>query len=306
MYTVNEFKVPSSDGIHTLSGKIYRPKGEIRGLFHVVHGMTEYIDRYEPLFAFMANAGYVTFGYDNLGHGMTAEDYSELGFIAHKDGHKKLVRDVNVFEEAVKKEYPNLPLFLMGHSMGSFIVRIAANEKTDLKGLIICGTGGPNPASPAGLLITDILRKIYGEKHVSPLVEKIAFGTYNRRFEGLSKYDWLTKDRTIITKYEHDKYCTFHFTVSAMHDLVKLNTDANRKDWFKNYPKDLPTLIVSGEDDPVGNYGKGVKTVYNNLKKASVSDVSLRIYENCRHEIQNDTCKDEMFNELLNFLNKNT
>ena len=301
-YEIKELTVRSTDNIHNLAGKIYIPQGEIKGLFHLVHGMTEYIDRYQPLFTALAENGYVVFGYDNLGHGRTARDDNELGFIAHCDGWKYLVNDVFAYEMAVKKLFPDKPLILMGHSMGSFIVRLAAENKTEnIDKLIICGTGGKNPLAPIGLLITDIIRLIKGERHISKTVINIAFGTYNKKFEHITDYDWLTNDRTVIVKYMNDKFCTFKFTVSAMHDLVKLNYMCNRSGWFKNIDKKLPVLLIAGECDPVGDYGKGVIWVHKKLKSALLS-ADLKLYENCRHEILNDNCKNEVIEDILNFI----
>ena len=305
-YEIKSIEVQSTDNIHTLKGLIYIPEGEIKGIFHLVHGMCEYIGRYAHIFAALAERGYVCCGYDNLGHGKTARDENELGFIAHRDGWKYLVRDVKAFEDAVKKIYPDIPLCLMGHSMGSFIARIAAENYGDgIEKFIICGTGGPNPAAPFGLLATDIMRLLNGEKHRSKLVNKLAFGAYNKRFEGDSEFEWITTDREVINKYAADKYCNFKFTVSAMHDLVKLNQLANRPAWFKNIRKDLPILLISGSDDPVGAYGKGVTRVYNKLKAAGIKDVTLKLYNGCRHEIHNDSCKNQVINDISEFtLNK--
>lgn len=305
-YEIKSIEVQSTDNIHTLKGLIYIPEGEIKGIFHLVHGMCEYIGRYAHIFAALAERGYVCCGYDNLGHGKTARDENELGFIAHRDGWKYLVRDVKAFEDAVKKIYPDIPLCLMGHSMGSFIARIAAENYGDgIEKFIICGTGGPNPAAPFGLLATDIMRLLNGEKHKSKLVNKLAFGAYNKRFEGDSEFEWITTDREVINKYAADKYCNFKFTVSAMHDLVKLNQLANRPAWFKNIRKNLPILLISGSDDPVGAYGKGVTRVYNKLKAAGVKDVTLKLYNGCRHEIHNDSCKNQVINDISEFtLNK--
>lgn len=304
-YSIKEIKVPSSDNIHTLSGIMYIPDGEIKGIFHIVHGMCEYIERYARVMTAMAEEGFVCCGYDNLGHGKTVRDDSELGFIAHRDGWKYLVKDVKIFEDAVKKLYPEKPLILMGHSMGSFISRLAAEEYGDtLSKYIICGTGGPNPAAPFGLIVTDIIRLFRGEKYISKTVDKLAFGSYNKRFEGLSEYDWITADRTLVEKYAQDKYCTFKFTVSAMHDLIKLNSAANRRNWFKNLRKDLPILIISGSDDPVGNYGKGVKTVYERLKATGHEDLTLKLYDGCRHEIHNDKCRAEVIEDIKAFINR--
>ncbi len=300
-YEIKTVKVRSSDNIHTLKGKIFIPEGEIKGVFHLVHGMTEHIDRYDGFFDEFAKRGYVCCGYDNLGHGKTANNAEELGFIAHKKGYDYLMRDVKVFSDKIRKNYPNVPYILMGHSMGSFIVRgTAVNYVLDPDKLIICGTGGPNIASGAGLLLTDIFKLLFGEKHISDIIDKTAFGTYNKRFEGTSPYNWLTKDSEAIKKYSKDDYCTFKFTVSAMHDLVKLNRIANSRKFFRELDPKIPVLIVSGDSDPVGNYGKGVKKVYNKLKKGR--NVTLKLYKDGRHEIHNDTCKEEMIKDILEFI----
>ncbi len=302
-YEIKELTVKSTDNIHTLVGRIYIPNGEIKGVLHIIHGMTEYIERYDIFMSALAEAGYVAFGYDNLGHGKTAKDDSELGFIANKDGWKYLVNDVEAFALAVKHLYPDKPFYLMGHSMGSFIARLAAVSFNELyEKLIICGTGGKNPLSNMGLIIADIIKSVKGEKYISKFLINMAFGAYNKRFDKSSKYNWLTKDKTIIEKYANDKFCTFLFTVSAMHDLVKLNSVCNEKKWYKDISKTLPILLISGECDPVGNYGKGVKQVYRDLLKVG-ADANLKLYPDCRHEILNDTCKDEVMADILNFLN---
>ncbi len=301
-YEIKALSIPSTDNIHTLEGKIFIPKGEIKGLFHLVHGMTEYIDRYDHLFAFLAENGYVAFGFDNLGHGKTARDDSELGYIAHKDGWKYLVNDCIAFGEAVSKMYPMLPLYLMGHSMGSFITRLAVELSPKMYAkYIMCGTSGPNPLTKIGLLFAKFKKFINGEKYISKTVYNLAFGSYNKKFEGITQFDWLTKDREVVKKYSKDKFCTFKFTLSAMIDLMYLLSNCNRKEWFENLSRDLPIFIISGEDDPVGNYGKGVTEVYNRLKAQNVN-VSLKLYKNCRHEIHNDSCKDETFSDILNFI----
>ena len=301
-FTVKEYNILSSDGVHTLYGKIYIPNKNIKGIFHLVHGMTEYIGRYDHLMSFIALNGYICAGYDNLGHGKTSEN-DQLGFIAEKDGYKFLIRDVKLFEDKLKAEYKDLPLILMGHSMGSFIVRLAAEKYPEsIDKLIICGTAGPNPIAPIGLLITDLISAFKGKHSYSKTVENIAFGAYNKHFDNSSKYNWLTKDKSVIEKYEKDKFCTFHFSVQAMHDLVKLNIECNKKRWFENLKGELDILIISGKDDPVGNYGKGVKAVYGNLLKHNKTKIKLKLYENCRHEIHNDTSKDEMFSDILLFI----
>lgn len=301
-YEIKALSVPSSDNIHTLQGKIFIPTGEIKGLFHIVHGMTEYIDRYDHLLGFLAENGYVAFGFDNLGHGKTARNQAELGFIAHKNGWKYLIHDVFAFANAVKQLYPDKELILMGHSMGSFITRLAIEHNPNFyQKFIICGTSGPNPLSKIGLCFAKFKRFINGEKHISKTILNLAFGSYNKRFSGDTQYEWLTKDREIINKYILDPFCTFKFTLSAMIDLMVLLDTCNSREWFKNMDKNIPIFIISGEDDPVGNYGKGVTAVYDKLRENSCN-ASLKLYKNCRHEIHNDSCKDEMFSDILSFI----
>lgn len=304
-FTSNELKVKSSDGKHMLHGIILVPEGEIKGLVQIVHGMTEHIERYRSFMEELCKEGYVVFGHDHLGHGKTAIDESELGFFAHKDGYKLLYNDVFLVYKHVSKLYPGKKHILFGHSMGSFVVRLATKAYPDMNdGLIICGTGGPNPAAPIGLLLADIIRLFKGEKHKSRLLEKLAFGSYNNRFEGNIGNEWLTKTESILKTYINDPLCTFKFTVSAMHDLIKLNRLSNINSWYKSIPENLPILLISGSEDPVGNYGKGVKTVYSKLKKSGRKDVTIKIYENCRHEILNDTCRKETIDDVKTFIKR--
>lgn len=292
--------VPSTDGVHTLKGRIYLPEGDPKGIFQVVHGMTEYIGRYDTFMQAMAEAGYITFGYDHLGHGDTAADDSELGFIAHKDGWKYLVDDVAAFGGAVKAEYGDLPYVLMGHSMGSFIVRLSAVMGNRPHKLIVMGTGGPNPIAGMGLGVIGMLKKLYGEKHISNLVQNMAFGSYNKRFGNDGAQGWLTTYAAVREAYAIDKYCTFRFTVSAMGDLINLTKRSNAKGWFAEVDPTLPILLVAGKDDPVGEYGKGVRTVFDRLQKKGCQ-VEMKLYEG-RHEILNDACREAVVEDIKAFV----
>lgn len=303
MIKVIDKDVMSSDKTHMLKGKLYIPEGKPKGFFHVVHGMTEHIARYDGFMREMAGSGYITFGYDHLGHGRTAVDDSELGFIAHDKGWEKLIDDVFIYGNDIRKAMDeSLPFYLMGHSMGSFIVRLCAAKYDHYDKLIVMGTAGPNPAAAAGIKVTGAMKKSKGERGYSKLVYKMAFGTYNKRFEDENDpYAWLSVDRENRDRYRADKFCTYLFTVSAMQDLIRLNKGCNEKEWFRSLNKEKPVLLVSGGEDPVGEYGAGVTKVYEALK-AEGANVRMKLYDGYRHEILNDACRDEVIADIKAFI----
>ena len=298
------FSTPSSDGVHDLRGRIYIPDHQPKGILHVLHGMTEHIGRYDPFMREMAAAGYLVCGYDHLGHGRTATDPSELGYVADRDGWKLWVADVRLFSQAVRAEYgTHIPYILMGHSMGSFIARMAAVTCVFPQKLILMGTGGPNPVAGVGLAIINAVKSCKGPRHISPLVDDLAFGSYNKRFGAPKDAKvWLSKDVAVTDAYVQDPFCNYKFTVSGMSDLVRMTVLSNKTSWFKALDKDTSVLLVSGRDDPVGDFGKGVEAVCARLQKAG-KQVTCRLYDGYRHEILNDACHDRVVKDILDFLN---
>lgn len=303
-YTTVERYVPSTDGIHTVYGKIYIPIGTPKATIQIIHGVCEHIDRYEEFMTFLAKNGFVAFGHDHLGHGKTAGGIGNLGFIAEENGDKLLVEDVHAFGNELINEYSNIPHILFGHSMGSFIARIyAENHPENVDLLIIAGTGGPQPLAPVGLAITDISGKLKGLEYRSEAAMKLFFTVCNQNFKDEnSEHSWLSRDKEIIEEYESDDYCTFDFSVKAMNDLVMLSTECNSEEWFKNFRRDLPVLIISGELDPVGDNGKGVFEVYKKLEENGVEDISFKLYSGCRHELLNELNKDEVMEDILRWI----
>lgn len=301
---VIEKYLSSSDGIHSLYVKEYIPEETPKGIVQFVHGMTEHIERYHPIMEELCRLGFVAIGHNHLGHKLTSAD-EDLGFISKDKGYRFLLNDVLVVANYITDKYSNLKHFLFGHSMGSFVVRLAATKMEEkLSGLIICGTGGYNPASGLGIEICKAVKKVKGERYVSKLVYDLAFSTYNKNFDGGEEYAWLSQNGENIENYKKDKYCTFKFTVSAMQDLITLNMLSNKKAWYKKISKKLPIFIISGEMDPVGNYSKGVKEVYKKLMRVG-ANARLKLYPKMRHEILMDDCRAEVITDVTRFISEN-
>lgn len=297
-----EFSLPSSDGVHNLYGEIYEPADiPPRGIVQVLHGMVDHIGRYAALRDFLTSNGYIFAGHCHLGHGKTAKNREELGFFADKNGADTVVKDVGVVNSYLHGRYPDLPIFLLGHSMGSFIARIYTAKHPDtVAGLIVHGTGGPNSVVGLGKALVSVMSVFLGKKHRSAFMKKLAFLGYNSKFpreEGAGA--WLTRDSEIAKSKAKDEYANFTFTLSAYKDLFRFVSRSNSREWFDTYPVSLPTLIVSGEMDPVGGFGKSVRRVYDELSRRGASDISLKLYPDARHELFNETNREEVFSDIL-------
>lgn len=298
---MKEMRILSSDGIHELHGFLAEPKGEIKGLVQIVHGMTDYTLRYAHFMEKLAENGYLAFGYDQLGHGYTAASPEELGFIAPKDGWKYLVRDVSLFYEAVRGRYGDAPYALLGHSMGSFVARLAALEKNSPKKLILVGSGEGDAASPLGRMMAKGMELLYGQKHVSHWMYGLVFSDYDKRFEGDWPNRWVTVDTENLIRYKDDPFCTFRFSVSALRDLITLNEKSNSRRFYRDLPLGCSSLFLSGSEDPVGNYGKGVQRIGKRLEKYGKKNRVI-LYQGFRHEILQDFCRDQVISDILSFL----
>lgn len=307
MAIIEERKFLSTDGKHMLWGKLYLPEnGKVNAVVHIVHGMKEYIGRYDSFMKFLTQYGYAAFGYDHIGHGETAAHGGNFGYIAEKGGDRILINDVNLFAKNIMKEFEEKKYIRFGHSMGSFIVRLASLDLVP-DALIICGTGGPVAGSWAGVPLCGLIQKFKGGKHVSPLVDNLIFGRSNDLFlEENNKNAWLCRDESIKAAYAKDPWCTFDFTVAAYGDLIRLNRAANSKKWFKCLNKKMPIMLISGEEDPIGGNGKGVTAVYNRLKTEGANIKVFKLYKKGRHEILNELNSDEIFADILTFINSVT
>lgn len=304
-YNFHEHRFPSSDGKNTIYAEIYTPKNVTpRAIVQLAHGMIDYTARYTELANFLCSRGIIFAGNHHLGHGKSVATHDDFGYFADKDGYKYVIEDLNLFNKHLHKTYPTLPVILLGHSMGSFIARLYAVEyPSTISGLIIHGTGGPNPLVGAGKLLAGIIKTFYGTRHRSKLIENMAFGAYNKKFPKEEGHNaWLTRDVERVACRDTDEFTSFKFTVSAYGDLFNLLAGSNAKSWFKAFPKSLPTFIMSGDMDPVGNYGKGPRYVYKQLLINGADNVAIRMYEGARHELFNEFNSDEVFFDILEWI----
>lgn len=294
----------SADGASQIACYFYEPPAEPIGVLQISHGMCEYMERYEEFADFLCGKGFAVCGHDHLGHGASAQNPDGLGYFAKKDGAAFLPEDVRRLTQMAKKRWPGKPYFLLGHSMGSFIARqYLTLYGTELDGAVICGTAGPNPAAGAGKALASLLCAIGLEKHRSIFLNSLAFGSYNRRFDApKSKYAWLSREDSIVRKYEQDPLCNYTFTAAGFRDLFALLIRVSAPEWAEKVPKNLPVFLISGEDDPVGDYGKGVRKVEAMLRKAGIRDLSCRLYPGGRHEILNETNRREVYEDVWEWL----
>ena len=301
---MERFRIRSSDEATDLAAYCIEPEHP-RAMIQIAHGMCEYFGRYRSFAKALAALGFLVFGHDHLGHGESAKTQDDLGFTASGGGSEHLVEDVAILSRHMKALHPTLPLVLFGHSMGSFIVRETLARYGDVySAAVFCGTGGPEAPAALGKLLASALIKLQGEHHRSPLLTSISFLGYNKKFEkGCDPNAWLTRDQSVVAKYNEDPRSGFVFTLRAYHDLFTLVDTVSRRNWAHRIPKSIPILLISGEMDPVGDYGRGVKAVYNRLVAADVEDVTLKLYPAMRHEILNEIDKETVWEDLVKWIN---
>ena len=299
-----DLTLPSSDGKNTLHAEMFLPSdGKARCVVQIAHGMMDYIGRYRGFAEALCGAGIALAGNDHLGHGDSVSCAEDYGFFASHGGYDFVIDDVKRMNDLIHRELPDTPVVLMGHSMGSFIARLyALRYESSIDGLIIHGTAGPNPATGAGKLLVKLLRAIKGERYRSKFICSLADGGYNKGFDPAEGDGaWLTRDPKMVADRVSNPKNDFVFTLAGYEDLFNFLGDCNCPKWFRDFPKKLPTLVISGEADPVGGFGKGVRYVYENLNKQG-ANVELKLFEGARHELFNETNRDEVFKYLIAWL----
>ncbi len=297
-----EFTFPSVVGdadIHAIS---WKPEGPAKAVLQLVHGMAEYIDRYDGMARWFAEHGIAVYGNDHLGHGLSVNDKYPLGYFGTNNDKGFVFRDdAKQLTDIAKEQNPGVPVVLFGHSMGSFVARTYIAKYGDgLKAAVICGTAGPNPAIGAAKLATALFTKT--SPHADgKIMNSLAFGSYNKRTDKRTGFDWLSVNEKNVDVYIDDPLCGFLFSNQGFRDLITLNDYICQDECIAGAPADLPLFFIAGSEDPVGEYGKGVQWTYEAYQKGH-TDVQMKLYEGKRHEIHNEEDGEVVYQDVLNFI----
>lgn len=284
---------------------------DIKAVLQITHGMVEYIERYEDFAGYLADQGFVVMGHDHIGHGDSVTSPSEWGIMHTSNPADVMVEDIYTNYEIVEKEYPDKPHFILGHSMGSYLLRRFLVQKADdlsrLAGAIIMGTGTESNGTIAlAKFLVRTMMTFKGPEYRSKFITGLAFGSgaykrYDTTGSDVTK-SWLTKDEEIVKKYYNDPKCTYMFSLNGYSVLFDSVGFDNQPQNVAKMQKDVPILVVSGADDPVGNLGAGVKAAYELIKNAGIKDVTMKLYEGDRHEILNETDRAMVYADLLKWM----
>lgn len=281
--------------------------GEYKAILQISHGMAEYIERYEAFAEFLTEQGHMVVGHDHIGHGHSVADQKDWGYFCKDSPSDVVMEDMHKLRVLVQEENAEVPYFMMGHSMGSFMLRkYLAFHSEGLSGAVIMGTGfTPVKLTNAALMITEITARIRGWKYRSKLIEGLAFGADYKEFDMTGTYpekSWLTKDVNVVKAYYNEPRCTFKFTVNGYKGLFEAVNFSCRIENVQKIDKELPILLVSGEQDPVGGMGKGVREVFELYKTAGIVDLTLKLYKDDRHEILNETDRKKVFADIARWM----
>jgi len=290
-------------------GKIYcrvwEPDGAPRAILQIVHGIAEHVDRYDGFARFLNSKGILVVADDHMGHGKSIGEGDTQGFF--RGGWDAAVTDSRQLQETVMKAYPNVPCFLLGHSMGSFMARTMLFRYPDsgIRGAIISGTGWqPAVMLKAGLALCRREEKRYGERSTSAALNQVVFGSYNKKFRpNRTDYDWLCTDEAVVDRYIEDPLCGFDATIGLARDMLTGISLIERKENLARMNKELPVWFFSGDRDPVGNMGKGVRQSAEAFRKAGMKHVSVTLY--CgRHEMLNEQNKEQVYADVLRWIER--
>lgn len=306
MVKKEDFYFESRDREHKIHAVRWIPDiGKPACILQIVHGMAEYIDRYDDFARYLADRGILVVGDDHLGHGKSINSGGIYGYFCKEDAPTVLVRDEHRLKKMMQEQYAGVPYIILGHSMGSFITRnYLLKYGTGIDGAIIVGTGmQPKPVLMSALALAAVQQMLFGADHVSNLINVMAFGAYNKRIKSpATSYDWLSRNKDNVCKYINDPMCGFTFTVNGFQTLFKLIYNLHDREKLNKMPKNLPVFFLSGADDPVGDYGRSVELVYQSYKEIGMENVQMKLYPEDRHEILNEVDKEDAYGDIYRWI----
>ena len=306
MSIVSEYFFPSSDGRTLIHVNQWTPAGrEIAGVVQIAHGVAEYGRRYEPFARFLCRHGFVVTANDHLGHGLSRMEGAPMVYLGEEDGWWHVVDDMEELRSRTARVFPDKPYFLFGHSMGSFLSRThLIRYPGAVDGCVLCGTGHPSKAIIAGgKLLTDKERRRLGKNAFSVRVDDIAFGAYNRHFAPTrTKHDWVSLSTENVDAYIADPLCGGDVTLGLFRDMLEGLTYITRQSNMDKMDKEMPVFFIAGDQDPVGDMGKGVQKAYDCFRKAGLRDVRMKLYHGLRHEILNEATRQYVYQDVLDWL----
>lgn len=298
---VKEWFRPASSGWGQIFSRSWVADTEPKAVIVLAHGMAEHSGRYDHFARFLCENGFAVYMNDHAGHGRSAQI---KGHFADKNGWEHVVSDLNALMDQAVERHPGLPVFLMGHSMGSFLSRsfiVRYGER--LSGCIICGTMGKNPGVPVGKAVAAAQIRLMGPRSRGDRISKLSAVGYNKRIENpVNGSAWLSTDDTVCKAFEADPLSNFPFTAAGYRDLFTGLSEISSLEWAQRVPKKLPVFLIAGDQDPVGNYGEGPKQVADWLRAAGVSNIQLKLYPGMRHEVLNEVGKEEVYQDVLVWL----
>ncbi len=302
------FSFLSKDGKTKIHAVKWIPdSGEYGAVLQITHGMIEFVERYQDFASYLTEHGFLVVGHDHLGHGASVASRADWGYFAPKNPSDILIEDMHTLRTMIQKDNPDVPYFMLGHSMGSYMLRkYLAFHNDHLAGAIIMGTGYmPQAVTRAGLILAKLTGALRGSHYRSRMLENLTFGAPYKRYDLTGKdtaNSWLTKDAKIVKWYYSEPSCTFRFTANGYQGLTEAVLFSCNSKNIDTYNKELPVFLVAGADDPVGNMGEGVKIVCEMFQKAGIRDVSCKLYADDRHEILNETDKETVYKDILDWM----
>jgi len=289
---------------------VYEPKSKPKGIIHIIHGASEHFARYGLFAEFLNQNGFVVIGCDLLGHGLSTDNYKFVHF-ADKNGDQLVLEGIRLVESVILKDYPTLPRYILGHSMGSFLARKTIIDRPEFyqKAVISGTTIVSSGLKKVGLLLTSVIAKVKGPKYVSDLISSLSTDANPAKMKkdgliGDFKEAWLTKDENIQNYYHNSEMCGQPFSVKANQDMIRWTQFVDDPKNIAKGNLKMPIYLMSGELDPLSNYGKQVVVLYNLMKKIGYQSISYKLYPTDRHEVLNELDKQTAYQDILKFLTK--